>query len=120
MLGKLLIQLRSNKGWSLADLAKKTGINKVNLHRYETGTKPKPDTLEAIASAYDLTPEELVAKSKLVDEYVDPKLRKELDELLSDLNNYTQQDCKALYEVLMLIKARKDLISKINELGKLK
>lgn len=60
-LGSLMAQMRSAKGLSLFELAKRTGIHRSTLMRIEEGATATPDThtLNALARALDADPEDL-------------------------------------------------------------
>jgi transcriptional regulator with XRE-family HTH domain len=54
-IGETIAQLRSRRGWSLDDLADRTGITKSSLSRMENDSQwPRPDTLEALTAALDI------------------------------------------------------------------
>jgi transcriptional regulator with XRE-family HTH domain len=59
-LGDLLARLREDRGLSLFELGKRTGIHRSTLMRIESGSSAKPDieTLNALARALDTDPEE--------------------------------------------------------------
>ncbi len=60
-LGKLLAELRSAKGLTSYELARRTGIHRSTLTRIEEGTTTTPDveTLNSLAQALDADPEDL-------------------------------------------------------------
>ena len=74
---------RNELGMSLQDLAKKTGMNKSTLQRYETGgIKNIPlDRLKSLSTALEMTPNQLIdyeyifgdRAEKLYDQYIDMK-----------------------------------------------
>ena len=54
-LGKRLRALRTNNGWTLEDLAKRTGVSEPHLSRMESGERqPSITVLVSLAKAYDL------------------------------------------------------------------
>ncbi|MCH7836471.1 MAG: helix-turn-helix transcriptional regulator [Chloroflexi bacterium] len=51
---------RERKALSQRDLAQRAGVSQFSISKIETGQqKPRPSTLRKLASALDLTPEEL-------------------------------------------------------------
>jgi HTH-type transcriptional regulator, competence development regulator len=52
---------RENRGMSVRDVQKKTGINSSQLSRYETGELKKPpfDAVMKLCELYEIKPEEL-------------------------------------------------------------
>jgi len=58
-----LAALRSERGWSLQDLARRTGVSRSNLSRIERGEiSPTADALVRLAAAYDQTLSGLMAE----------------------------------------------------------
>ena len=58
-----LAGLRSERGWSLQDLARRTGVSRSNLSRIERGEiSPTADVLVRLAAAYDQTLSGLMAE----------------------------------------------------------
>lgn len=66
--GKRLRTLRNAKGYSLDDLAERTGISRAYLWKLEKkpGSNPSLDRLERLAEALDTSVGELAASSKAV------------------------------------------------------
>ena len=51
----LLWQARTNKGWGLEQLEKKSGVSKATLNRIENGqTSPTMDVMEKVAKALNI------------------------------------------------------------------
>lgn len=51
----LLWQARTNKGWVLEQLEKKSGVSKATLNRIENGqTSPTMDVMEKVAKALNI------------------------------------------------------------------
>jgi ribosome-binding protein aMBF1 (putative translation factor) len=46
-------RLRGQTGWSLRELAERTGINPADLSRIERGIGPKPDHARRLLAVYD-------------------------------------------------------------------
>ena len=68
-IGKVVKALRKENNISLTDFAKKLGINKSTLSRYENGTRKIPmEDIAAFANALNVTPEYL-----LLDDQPQPK-----------------------------------------------
>lgn len=61
-IGKVIAQLRIERGWSLDQLAERVGITKSSLSRMENdGQWPRPDTLDALAMAFEVKVYQLFA-----------------------------------------------------------
>jgi len=55
-----LKKLREKRALSLTDLAEKSGVNRITIHRIETGKqKPMPRTIRKLAEALRVEVEEL-------------------------------------------------------------
>jgi transcriptional regulator with XRE-family HTH domain len=60
---KIIIDLRKQKGWSQADLAKKTGISQVMVGKYERGDAiPSIEVAKKIADALEVSLDYLVGE----------------------------------------------------------
>jgi len=58
-----LKKLREKRALSLTDLAEKSGVNRITIHRIETGKqKPMPRTIRKLAEALQVDVEELTKK----------------------------------------------------------
>jgi transcriptional regulator with XRE-family HTH domain len=55
-LGSRLAKARTNRGWSLREVERRTGIHNAHLSQIETGAieRPDPNILWALASLYEL------------------------------------------------------------------
>jgi len=59
----MLKKLREKRALSLTDLAEKSGVNRITIHRIETGKqKPMPRTIRKLAEALQVDVEELTKK----------------------------------------------------------
>jgi len=58
-----LKRLREKRALSLTDLAEKSGVNRITIHRIETGKqKPMPRTIRKLAEALQVNVEELTSQ----------------------------------------------------------
>ena len=74
-LGEQLKKLRKTRGWTQAQLSKKTGIDKRNLSRYETDTvRPRRTMLEKLADVFEVDADELESISTNQLTIQDPEL----------------------------------------------
>lgn len=64
-LGKKLADARAEKGWSLREAERRTGLNNAHISQIETGAiaQPAPNILWALAEAYGLDLGELMRLS---------------------------------------------------------
>jgi transcriptional regulator with XRE-family HTH domain len=64
-LGEKLTTARAEKGWSLREVERRTGIHNAHLSQIETGTieRPAPNVLWALAEVYELDLRELMRMS---------------------------------------------------------
>lgn len=54
MIAEKLVELRTSKGWNQEELAKRTGISRVMISRYENGTIPYKTNLRKLLKAFNL------------------------------------------------------------------
>ena len=60
-----LKRLRGKRALSLTDLAEKSGVNRITIHRIETGKqKPMPRTIRKLAEALQVGVEELTVSRR--------------------------------------------------------
>jgi transcriptional regulator with XRE-family HTH domain len=58
-------ELRLNKGWSQEELAKKSGVGRISIIRYENNERiPQVDVASRIANALGCTIDELLGEKK--------------------------------------------------------
>lgn len=61
-IGRVIAKLRIERGWSLDQLANRVGITKSSLSRMENdGQWPRPETLDALALAFEVKVYQLFA-----------------------------------------------------------
>ena len=104
-LGQTIRSLRLGKGWSLSDLAEQSGVSKAYISDLENGNAGKPNIqyVYSVATALDVTLDELLGESKPKSQRAEKRksedlppglleLQQELDlttedvELLADMN----------------------------------
>jgi transcriptional regulator with XRE-family HTH domain len=62
-----LKQYRENKGWTQAELGKKSGVSSRMIQRYEAGTsRPRWDAAEKIATALEVPVSDLLGQSGML------------------------------------------------------
>ena len=59
MIGQKIIKLRQQKGWSLDDLAERSGVPRTTLHNIEKGHEPSWSKVCKIADALGVSLDEL-------------------------------------------------------------
>ena len=81
-MSKIIIDLRKDKGWSQADLAKQTDISQVMVGKYERGDAiPSLEVAKKIADAFGISLDYLVGDGINVN--FDKKNLKRMEELLT-------------------------------------
>lgn len=53
--GLWLQQQRESKGWSQAELSRHSGLHRAVISKIESGTKPMPETLTALAETFGMS-----------------------------------------------------------------
>ncbi len=67
--GRRVRELREHRGMSLSELARRAAVGKATLSGLEAGTRnPTLDTLQTIATALDLPPDERAKRAALLRE----------------------------------------------------
>lgn len=65
MIGEKVSQIRKEKAWSQEDLAERSGLSVRTIQRIEkNGSKPRPFTVQTLASALDVEVTTLLSKEK--------------------------------------------------------
>jgi len=88
-LGRKVRFLREGKGWSLSELAERSGVSKAYVSDLENGVAGKPNIqyIFSIALALDVTLDELLSETFTRPAGVKRKQRQELPPGLSDLQD---------------------------------
>lgn len=85
-IGEKIKNLRKQKNISLRKLAKLTGLSKTTLSNLENNTKnPSLETLKKLASAFELTPAELLKETETTEDLVE-SARDSSSEILAGLS----------------------------------
>jgi transcriptional regulator with XRE-family HTH domain len=80
MFDKRLKALLSQKGWTVTELAKKTGISRTTIQSWTVGAKPSIYEIDKVATVFDMTIDELV---------FDRKPKNSLEEFFSEAEIHT-------------------------------
>lgn len=84
-LAERLRELRGQQSWRLKDLADKSGLSVPYLSDLERGrTNPSLDTLQTLASSYDVSVNDLLAPVDFYGDRTEASLPKGLAELIAD------------------------------------
>lgn len=54
--GQWIQKERANRNWSQSDLSRYSGLHRAVISKIESGTKPMPETLVALAQAFKISP----------------------------------------------------------------
>ncbi len=99
-IGKRIRQVRTQRGWTQAKLAEKSGVEPSNISHIErAATKLSLTTLVSIANALEVSLDELAFGSLIKSPHVSIKL---IEETLSDC---TADELKLLTEILKTTKS---------------
>jgi transcriptional regulator with XRE-family HTH domain len=112
--GQRIRKIRKEKDWTQRDLGQRTGIDHRNLTRYETGAvKPSIKVLERIASAFEISVDELIHDpSEIRPELLiqDKELLRQFQEV-EKLEESEKQAVKIILEALITRKQMQGLLS---------
>lgn len=84
-------QLRKNKGWSQEQLSELCGVNLRTIQRLEKRGSASPETLKALASVFEISPDSLLSPSEKVSENAITSILntlKNFDDFQSNSNRY--------------------------------
>ena len=99
-IGNRIKEVRTEKGWTQAKLAEKSGVEPSNISHIErAATKLSLPTLVNIANALDVTLDEIVYGSLVKSSHVSIKI---IDEILADCS---PDELKSITEVIKTTKA---------------
>ena len=103
-IGNRIREMRTDKGWTQAKLAEKSGVEPSNISHIErAATKLSLPTLVNIANALDVTLDEIAYGSLVKSTHISVKM---IDDILADCSH---DELKSLAEV---IKATKNVLRK--------
>lgn len=103
-LGETIRSLRLGKGWSLSDLAEKSGVSKAYISDLENGNAGKPNIqyVYSVATALDVTLDELLGEAKPRSSRVEKRKNEDLPPGLLELQrelDLTAEDVERLAHV---------------------
>lgn len=103
-LGQTIRSLRLGKGWSLSDLAEKSGVSKAYISDLENGNAGKPNIqyVYSVAMALNVTLDELLGESKPKSHRVEKRKTEDLPPGLLELQqelNLTSEDVELLADM---------------------
>lgn len=93
--GKIISDLREQKGWAQKDLAEKSGISRVMIGKYERGEAvPSLDAAKKIAKAFDVTLDYLAGETS------DMAFDRRTVERFQDLEQLEENKKLTLYDLI--------------------
>lgn len=72
--GQWLQKERTKRGWSQSDLSRYSGLHRAVISKIESGTRPMPETLVALAQAFKISPVSIFRKAGLLPPGPDDKI----------------------------------------------
>ncbi len=101
-IGQRIRMFRIKRGWKQSDLAEKSGVEPSNISHIErAATKLSLPTLVSIANALEVSLDEIVYNSLIINKHI---YVKEIDELVGDC------DPKELSSIIQIIRTTKGII----------
>ena len=112
-IGQFLKKIRDDLGYSLREAAKRSGLSHSYIDAIEKGkhpktkapVKPSPDTLKALAKAYDYPYEELLKVAGIIEEN-----EKTGHETMTGEETLSERDRELVQEILNLPERDKEFI----------
>ena len=99
--GEMIRTLRLEKGWTQEELAKRLGVQKAAVYKYEKGlvVNLKREVLERLACALDTTP------ARLLGEAAEPDILDEVDvAFYGDYKDLTEAQKETLRDMARILK----------------
>lgn len=98
----------ANRDWTQSDLARISGLHRAIISKIVLGgSKPTPETLEAIAKAFKLPPEQVYRVAGILPQT--PDVDEETEKIVYESQDLTDQEKE---EVLAFIRMKKNLRKK--------
>ena len=96
--GKIMSDLRDQKGWSQSELATKSGISRVMIGKYERGEAiPSIEVAKKIAQAFE------VSLDYLAGEGVNASYNKEMVQRLDELESLPENEKQQIFQYMDLV-----------------
>lgn len=90
---------REKRGWSQSDLSRYSGLHRAVISKIESGTKPMPDTLSALAQAFKISPITIFRIAGLLPEGGDNASFEDWQFLLNQLPVDEQEEVRKIVEM---------------------
>jgi transcriptional regulator with XRE-family HTH domain len=97
--GEWLIVERGKRNWSQADLSRYSGLHRAVISKLESGTRPMPETLIAIANAFKMSPITIFRIAGLLPDNGSDQIKfEDWQYLLSQLTEDEQEEIRKIIE----------------------
>ena len=90
---------REKRSWSQSDLSRYSGLHRAVISKIESGTKPMPDTLTALAQAFKISPITIFRKAGLLPEGGETASFEDWQFLLNQLPTEEQEEVRKIIEM---------------------
>ena len=90
---------REKRSWSQSDLSRYSGLHRAVISKIESGTKPMPDTLSALAQAFKISPITIFRIAGLLPEGGDNTAFEDWQYLLNKLPPEEQEEVRKIVEM---------------------
>jgi transcriptional regulator with XRE-family HTH domain len=90
---------REKRSWSQSDLSRYSGLHRAVISKIESGTKPMPDTLSALAQAFKMSPITIFRIAGLLPEGGDNTAFEDWQYLLNKLPPEEQEEVRKIVEM---------------------
>ena len=99
---------REKRSWSQSDLSRYSGLHRAVISKIESGTKPMPETLSALAQAFKISPITIFRIAGLLPEGGDNAAFEDWQFLLNQLPPHEQEEVRKIVEMKIERRQKED------------
>lgn len=99
---------REKRSWSQSDLSRYSGLHRAVISKIESGTKPMPETLSALAQAFKISPITIFRIAGLLPEGGDNAAFEDWQFLLNQLPPQEQEEVRKIVEMKIERRQKED------------
>ncbi len=99
---------REKRSWSQSDLSRYSGLHRAVISKIESGTRPMPETLSALAQAFKISPITIFRIAGLLPEGGDNAAFEDWQFLLNQLPPEEQEEVRKIVEMKIERRQKED------------
>ncbi len=106
---------REKRSWSQSDLSRFSGLHRAVISKIESGTKPMPETLSALAQAFKISPITIFRIAGLLPEGGDQSTFEDWQFLLNQLPADEQEEVRKIVEMKIDRRQKEEQAARANK-----